>query len=379
MCGRRMSLPEFDTVASYAHGHGDLPQRFYMTPELESLCDCILMLDEKKRIKLPVHSQILALRSGTFKEMLTNTSFRKNRSIPFFGHDMIHMLIGLRFAYEESSLTKDNINFITANEMLPDAMRAVHALDLESAPAMCDLVSNNLGTLNQISTVFSASKRFDDANLMTACYTAALKWYRSKKSRCGPSEAFQAVVTVRQCPELTQTMLMYSLCDDYMYEGTLLRRLFGSPTERIPDATYTWIIVNQMKERLTRNPKRMLSSQEFVFCNVAYKLAIRHNNDLEIRDSAYSSGDDIPEELRNDSYNVHVHLAHKSATLQHVSYTLRLLDLHTGRVHREVTVRRGKCVYDTWSSVSCDDFMTDGHIQECSGDSGVIALQILIH
>ena len=374
-----MSLPEFNTVSFYANGDGDLPQRFYMTPELESLSDCVLVLDEKKHIKLPVHSQILALRSGTFKEMLANTSFRKNRAIPFFGHDMLHMLICLRFAYDDSSLTKDNVNFITTNEMLPEAMRAVHALDLESAPTMCTLVSNNIGTLSQVCTVFEASKRFDDANLMTACYTAALKWYRSKRGRCVMSEAFQSVASVRQCPELMQAILMYSLYDDHTYEGVLSRRLFGSPTERIPDATYTWFMTKHIGERLTRNPKRMSTSQEFAHAGTVYKLAIRHNNDLEIEDSAYSSDDDIPEQLRNDSYNVHVHLAHKTTGLQHVSYTLRLLNLNTGQVHREETVRRGKCVYERWSSVGCNDFMTDGHLRESSEDSGVVAIQIVMH
>jgi hypothetical protein len=349
-----------------------------MTPELESLSDCVLVLDEQKRIKLPVHSQILALRSGTFKEMLANTSFRKNRSIPFFGHEMVHMLIGLRFAYDESSLTKGIVSFISANDMLPDTMRAVHALDLSCAPAMCDLISSNLNSLEEICTVFSASKRFDDADLMSACYTAVLSWYRPKRNRCGPSEAFQAVTMARECPELMQTMLMSSLCGDCTYEGPLMRRLFGSPSERIPDATYTWILVKHIKERLTRNIRRMTTSQEFIHAGIGYKLTARHNNDYESLESAYSSDDDIPPADQNDSYNVHLYLTDKKE-VQYVSYTLRLLNLNTGRIHKEVTVRRGKCIGAMLQSVNCKEFMTDGNLRECSDSSGAGALQVVFH
>ena len=371
-----MSLPDFVTVAVYARKEGDLPQRFYMTPELETLSDCRLEIQDG--IFLPVHSQILALRSGMFKDMLSSTSLGKKGTIPFRGHILDNMLIALRFMYDPVSLTKENVKFIYQSDMLTDTLRSVHALDLVCATTIHDMISTNLTTLNEICTVFNAAKTFDDSRLLSGCYQAVLRWIRSTRARCNPSQAFGWICEIRECPELMQCVMMYCLCGDYAYDGDKLRYLFGSTSERIPDADYTWIIMKPFRQRLSRNPRGMIASHDFMHGNVSYKCAIRHNNDYNPRESSYASDDDVPEDEQHDVYNVHVYLKEKSPSPRHVAFTLRLIDMNTACVKKEV-VCRGQCTEAKWTGVYAEEFMTDEDLRECSDDSGMNVLQIIFH
>lgn len=369
-----MSLPEFATVKIYARKEGDLPQRFYMTPELETLADC--RLEIRDDVFLPVHSQILALRSGMFKEMLSSTSLEKNGSIPLRRHVLVNMLIALRFMYDQTSLTQENVKFVYQSDMLMETLRSVHALDLVCATTMRDLISTNLTTLNEMCTVFSAAKIFDDSRLIGGCYRAALKWIQSKRGRFNPSQAFGCIREIREHPELMQCMMMYCLCDDYTYDGVMMRRFFGSSSERIPDADHTLIIMKNFRQRLARNLRQIIISHEFIHETISYKCAIRHDNDYEPHESSFTSDDDIPEEEQHAVYNVYIYLSKKSQSPRHVAFTLRLIDMKTACVKKEV-VCRGECTDVEWTGVHAKEFITDEDLRECCDDSGMNVLQII--
>ncbi len=61
-----MSLPPFTDLLAYAKAEGDLPQRFYLSPEYERLADWKLLAGG---VELPIHSHVMCLKSKIYLGM----------------------------------------------------------------------------------------------------------------------------------------------------------------------------------------------------------------------------------------------------------------------------------------------------------------------
>ena len=141
-----MSLPPFEDLSAYASGNenignegGDLPQRFYMTPEQEQLADWKLKV---KDVILPVHSLALCLACKVYCDMATTTgAVVQDGPIPLEGCSLVHALAFLRLLYRADCLAPKPVAFLLKSGYLPGVLRLAHSLDWSMLDFLSTFVS----------------------------------------------------------------------------------------------------------------------------------------------------------------------------------------------------------------------------------------------
>jgi hypothetical protein len=241
-----MSLPPFKDLQIYAASLGDLPQRFFMDPEFEMLADCSVAVAGKT---LPVHSQMLASASKVFCGMFQDTKRPESPiTLPGPGNTtMAEALALLRFIYDPTSITKENIQLLSIRNHLEGVLRLADSTNCYQLLEKCKVLASGLlldwpPTKPGASSDENADLEFNhakavrgfatdtkDEKLLESCYT-----YVSKRCNAITANAAQAasvedaVSLVRQLsdyPDLLRAGFFYALRRNPKYTGKTITRV----------------------------------------------------------------------------------------------------------------------------------------------------------
>ena len=144
-----MELPEFNTLCEYAAGIGDLPQRFYVTPEDEEISDLILKVSGKL---LPVHKTILALNSKLFHTVAADCTHADDDVLPIEDkYNLAATLALLRFIYEPIDLCADSVKYLCSKKLIVGVFEIASYVNYKKFDLLISLAKKNM-TINDISS-----------------------------------------------------------------------------------------------------------------------------------------------------------------------------------------------------------------------------------
>ena len=245
-----MSLPPFEDLDAYASENkdkegGDLPQRFYMTPEQEQLTDWKLKVND---VILPVHSQLLCVACKVYCGMATITGggIVQDGPIPLEGCSLAHALAFLRVLYRVDCLASKPVAFLLKSGYLPGVLRLAHSLDwsmlkLLSGYASKAVESRVRADEYDIIAVADAASDLNLSSLRTACYSAVYALCKDTSSdftEISYSSAIEIVDRLGESPELLKAALLVSLARKPI-SGKAIQRLLDRTIE-LPPALFTW-------------------------------------------------------------------------------------------------------------------------------------------
>ena len=309
-----MSLPPFEDLSAYASGNenignegGDLPQRFYMTPEQEQLADWKLKV---KDVILPVHSLALCLACKVYCDMATTTgAVVQDGPIPLEGCSLVHALAFLRLLYRADCLAPKPVAFLLKSGYLPGVLRLAHSLDW----SLLDLLSKLAGQIIEaeipadeydIAPIAEAASDLKLESLRSACYSAVFELCKAMTSGFTEVVTFygaaEVVDRLGDSPELLKAALFVALSRKDI-SGKSFRRLFDRKIE-LPSALFTWrcSIEELLHEESLESDVFMWNDQEFAL--VFYRATDENPKHcgvfLKLKDPSAEAGPKIEFKLR---------------------------------------------------------------------------------
>lgn len=226
-------LPPFEDIDAYASGTGDVPHRFYMTPEYERLSDWVLCAADTTM--LPVHGQLMCLFSGTYRDMVTSVG-GPSESVNF-GQDvsLASALAVLRFAYDHASLDPSAVKVLLASGHACGALTLAHAYDFAFVPELCSLCLNG-GSAQDLGSLMDVATRLDSTILINGCYNMVAR--KATNGKVSSTDGYLSFVKgLGTNVDMLQVALLSVFMHDARPPGTTLKMLLHDA----PEATYTWL------------------------------------------------------------------------------------------------------------------------------------------